>query len=56
MSINWFRHIGGLIRRWYRKNFHKDWKVFARLYNDLAYAQNRFFEQLSKAYYYLSEQ
>lgn len=34
----------------------KDWKVFARLYNDLAYAQNRFFEQLSKAYYYLSGQ
>lgn len=27
MSINWFRHIRGLIRRWYRKNFHKDWKV-----------------------------
>ena len=31
----------------------KDWKVFARLYNDLAYAQNRFFEQRSKAYYIL---
>ena len=44
MSINWFRHIRGLIRRWYRKNFHKDWKVvehgldffqeFADIYND----------------------
>lgn len=44
MSINRFRHIRGLIRRWYRKNFHKDWKVvehgldffqeFADIYND----------------------
>ena len=44
MSINWFRHIRGLIRRWYRKNFHMDWKVvehgldffqeFADIYND----------------------
>ncbi|MCR5240498.1 MAG: N-acetylmuramidase family protein [Prevotella sp.] len=34
----------------------KDWKAFARLYNGPAYAQNRFFGQLSTAYYYLSEQ
>ena len=34
----------------------KDWKVFARLYNDLAYAQNRYYDELSTAYYYLSEQ
>ena len=28
----------------------KDWKAFARLYNGLAYAQNRYDEKLSTAY------
>ncbi|MBE6270898.1 MAG: N-acetylmuramidase family protein [Prevotella ruminicola] len=28
----------------------KDWKVFARLYNGPAYAQNRYDEKLSTAY------
>ena len=44
MSLNLFRHYKGLIRRWYRKNFHKEWEVvehglyffqeFADIYND----------------------
>ena len=44
MSLNLFRHNSGLIRRWYRKNFHKEWEVvehglyffqeFADIYND----------------------
>ena len=29
----------------------KDWKAFARLYNGLAYAQNRYDEKLSTAFY-----
>ncbi len=44
MSLYLFRHNRGLIRRWYRKNFHKEWEVvehglyffqeFADIYNN----------------------
>lgn len=44
MNIRFFRKNNGLIHRWYRKNFHKDWKViehgldffqeFADIYGD----------------------
>lgn len=44
MNIRYFRRIKGLIRRWYRKNFHKNWEVvkhgldffqeFADIYGD----------------------
>lgn len=44
MNIRYFRRIEGLIRRWYRKNFHKNWEVvehgldffqeFADIYGD----------------------
>lgn len=44
MNIYLFRHIRGLIRRWYRKSFHNEWKVvehgpyffqeFADIYSD----------------------
>ena len=27
MNIRYFKRIKGLIRRWYRKNFHKNWEV-----------------------------
>ena len=33
----------------------KDWKTFARLYNGPAYAQNRYDEKLSKAYFSFSK-
>ena len=33
----------------------KDWKAFARLYNGPAYAQNRYDEKLSKAYFSFSK-
>ena len=44
MNIHFFKRINGLIHRWYRKNFHKDWEViehgldffqeFADIYGD----------------------
>lgn len=44
MNIRYFRRVKGLIRRWYRKNFHKNWEVvehgldffqeFADIYGD----------------------
>lgn len=57
MNIRYLRRVKGLIRRWYRKNYHKDWKVvehgldffqeFSDIYgdtiNDLDMAE-RFFE------------
>lgn len=57
MNSNLFRHLRGSIRRWYRKNFHKEWEVvehglnffqeFADIYgdtiNDIEIAE-RFFE------------
>ena len=27
MNIRYFKRTKGLIRRWYRKNFHKNWEV-----------------------------
>lgn len=30
MNAQLFRHIRGLIRRWYRKRFHKEWEVVER--------------------------
>ena len=34
----------------------KDWKAFARLYNGPAYAQNPYYDELSKENYYFSVQ
>lgn len=57
MNLHFFRKIKGLIYRWYRKNFHKDWDVvehgldlfqeFADIYGDTINALDtakRFFE------------